>query len=252
MRNAETILAELKATYIKSFDSKVDELEQLILGLEENKDFANTFESLFRHIHNIKGTAGTFGFSILANICHQMEDFLSIRVTSTKHQKKRTVDVLFQYLDLLAETAVACENEQVDQELVEQILDKINKSTQQFTNKCLCVGFNHSTLHQIIKEITDGQNIQTVFVENAIMALERLLYEHFDILITQRENIDLKGESLIAAIRFNKAKNANIKSILVTSNTALSLPGSIPDYILQKNQSFATTLQDTLEEIKKA
>lgn len=249
--STEDILAELRDSYLNGFPGQLHEIEAFILELEKSDNTKDPLEALYRRVHSIKGSAGTFGFSIISSICHQMEDHLTEVEEEGSKIDSKEINVLFAYLDLLNETYEGIAANSLDTGSIEKKLDSIGKKTQAAAKKCICIGFdNNDMYHQIIHETAKAHNIQCSFVESSLTALERLLHEHFDVLITARENQDLNGIALVAAIRLNKQKNAGIKSILITSNQEVGLSQDIkPEYIIFKNQDFPKTLFATLSEI---
>lgn len=247
--STEDILAELKTSYINGFRSQTDEIESLILKLEKETESTQAFEELFRKVHSIKGSAGTFGFSILSSICHQMEDFLT-DCNKTQAFGQKTINTLLAYLDLLVEARQGIMNNSVDYHAIEMRLQDIGDHRTSALKKCLCVGLNKTFHRKIIEETAKTLNIQCSYVENGLTAMERLLHEHFDILITARENKDLNGIAMIAALRLNKRKNVTIESILVTSNPHLGVPTELqPHHIIAKDKDFPTNLHNTLTTI---
>jgi len=250
MSNIDDLLVELKETYINSFHNQTNEIESYLLALEKGADFQESFEALYRRVHSIKGSAGTYGFSIISSICHQMEDFLTDDVDINTYKDKSIIDTLFAYLDLLCETHDFINAGNTDFKSIEQKLENISRKSTTSSTLCLCVGLSNSIHQQIIKEIATNLHIHCSYVDNSLTALERLMHEQFDIMITARENTDIDGVALIGTLRLNNAKNANVKSILVTSNPKISVPDNLkPDYIVKKDQSFAMNLQTALSQI---
>jgi CheY-like chemotaxis protein/HPt (histidine-containing phosphotransfer) domain-containing protein len=250
MASTEELLAELKEAYINGFHTQTSEIEGYLIGLEKDANFQETFEALYRRIHNIKGTAGSYGFSIVSSICHQMEDYLTDNVTFNSYKGPDVINILFDYLDLLSETRDGLISGKIDNFLIEQSLERIARKSTSSTIKCLCVGLTDTVYQKIVKEIASDLNIQLAFVDNGLIALERLVHEQFDAMITTRENTDLNGLALIGALRLNKRKNALIKAILTTSNAKIDVPTTLrPDYTVMKNQSFATNLEAALTQI---
>ena len=61
---------------VESYDN-LDQLDQDLVGLEQNPGEKNLLASIFRTIHTIKGTCGFIGFSKLESIAHVGENLLS-------------------------------------------------------------------------------------------------------------------------------------------------------------------------------
>ena len=61
---------------VESYEN-LDQLDQDLVGLEQNPGEVNILSSIFRTIHTIKGTCGFIGFSKLESVAHVGENLLS-------------------------------------------------------------------------------------------------------------------------------------------------------------------------------
>ena len=68
------MLEDLRVGFITELPTRLEEMEQLMLDLENSSSFTEDYQDLYRHLHNIKGSAGTHGFHIISSICHVFED----------------------------------------------------------------------------------------------------------------------------------------------------------------------------------
>ncbi len=83
----EGILAQLRQEFIEAARDQIEDIETKLDQLESGQ--ANADEELLsiqRHIHNIKGQGGTFGYPLTGRVAHMLEDYLknagSIRAES--------------------------------------------------------------------------------------------------------------------------------------------------------------------------
>ena len=60
---------------MQTLPEKIDEIESVVLELENNQN-QKGMEELWRFVHSLKGTAGTFGYQNITAICHNLEDYL--------------------------------------------------------------------------------------------------------------------------------------------------------------------------------
>jgi len=246
------VLAELKESYLNNLPTQLDEMETLILQLEKKRgDYKENFESLYRKAHSLKGSAGTLGYQIVTSICHQLEDFLSSSLADEESVNQDKIDSVFSYLDLLREANSQLENKATDFIGILDKLESIKKKESDHELKGLFVGPASQVYSQMCLSLFEQLNIQCASIENGMTALQRLLHEHFDFLITSKENLELNGLAIIAALRLNHGKNQKIKTILITTDARTDAPESCrPDYIITKNKRFSDNLQNTMEKIK--
>ncbi len=248
--STEDLLSQLKDAYITTFPNQTSKMEALILEMEKGNDYQSTFEALYRQVHNIKGSAGAFGFTIISSICHQMEDYLTNNIHHTDTSNSAHINHLLAYVDLLTDTSEGILQESIDITTIEAKLEVISQKSLANSKKCLCVGVSDSLYHKIVQQVSQSLGLQCSFVTSGMTAMERLLHEHFDVLVCSRENTDLNGFTLIAALRLNKRKNSQIPSILITSNPDLAIPEDLqPDFIVKKDKDFATELSQSIEGI---
>ena len=74
----EQVMQRLRQEFIESCQDKLDEIDVLLLRLESGKtvDSAKIFD-FQRNVHSIKGQGGTFGFPLISQIAHLLEDYLA-------------------------------------------------------------------------------------------------------------------------------------------------------------------------------
>ncbi len=244
----EDMLAELSESYIAGFAAHLSEIERLILSLEKQSNIVGDFDALYRRVHSIKGSAGTLGFNIISAVCHQFEDYLTQSVGSVREILPEHVVILFSYLDLLHEVKDSIQANTLVVSEIERKLDQIAERTSAGNRKCLCVGFDNTFYGELINQAATMAQFQCSFESTGLAALQRLLHEKFDLLVTARENTDIRGEALVAALRLNNARNKDIKTILITSRPLLDVPEELaPDYILLKKQDLNANLLKTFQ-----
>jgi len=248
------ILNELKEGYLNVFLGHVDEMELFTLNIEKKRgDHKESFDALYRKAHSLKGSGGTYGFNIITGICHQLEDFLSSSLVDEAAISQEKVDTVFSYTDLLRETHQLLEEGKTDFTDILYKLEQIKKKESDHKLKGLFVGPANQVYSKMCVYQFEKLNIKCAAIENGMTALQRLLHEHFDFLITSKENLDLNGLAIIAAIKLNRGKNQKIKTILITTNANIDTPkGCEPDYVVQKNKDFTGNLEKTMEKIRHA
>ena len=245
------ILNDLKEAYLTNFPAQIDEMETVVINVEKNRgDFKENFDALYRRAHSLKGSGGTFGFSIITAICHQLEDFLTSSFSSEDQINKENVDTIFLYTDLLRKTHELLEREATDFSEIVQKLSSIKKNESDHELKGLFVGPANQVYMKMCMHLFEETHIKCATIENGMIALNRLLHEHFDFLITSRENLELNGMALIAALKLNNGKNQNINTILITTTPPTNNYGIESDYVILKNKDFSQNLEKAMSKIR--
>ena len=71
------ILANLSAEFVDDCLDNLDECDNAVAKLRaKSGNTQSHYDNLHRHVHSIKGTAGTFGFPAVGVIAHRLEDFV--------------------------------------------------------------------------------------------------------------------------------------------------------------------------------
>ena len=70
-------LEEAKNEYIEKSLQDLEQWELLIIKLKELNSREETTKEMFREIHSLKGSSGTYGLEFVAKVCHKFEESLS-------------------------------------------------------------------------------------------------------------------------------------------------------------------------------
>lgn len=227
----EVLLARLQADFLGELDERIDQIENLTLAFEKGGFNQVDFDALYRTVHSLKGTAGSFGFSILSAVCHAFEDYLN----ANKQQDRQFLNNCLGYIDLLRLACDRIHRKQTDFTEIEASIRKLRE--RHFAKRFTAMLVETSkTNAQLCQQALTGLPIQIVQLDDGLQALTRLLSEPFDLLITSQEVKTLNGMALISAIRLAGRAGQPIKSILLTSQPGI-IPAAIqPDHIVHKDQ----------------
>jgi len=251
--SSEDILQQLKETYLISLPNQLVEMESYILAMEDDNQYQENFEALYRKAHSLKGSGGTYGFTIITSICHQMEDYISDSLQEYNTAPPNAFDNIFKFIDILKDAHALLNNKDEDFKDIEERLRQLKGNVLPEEINGLLVGSTNNMYSQICMQVFKQANAHCTVIESGVGALQRLLHEHFDFVITSRENIDLNGLALIAAFKLNQKSNHKLKTILTTSNISSHPCKEIgPDFVVLKNKSFDINLLEVIEGIKKS
>ena len=243
----ETALDQLRETYLNTLPQYIEEMEGYTLCLE--KEFnEEIFFSLYRQVHSLKGSGATFGFHIITNICHQLEDTLS------QLEEKLTIDTvlvdcILKYIDVLRKAYTLIYQDQKDFSVVERELAALKQGSHNHVLHGLVVE-NSQVNISLIKGIFNDYDCNMAYVNNGLEALQRLLHEKFDFLITSYELASLNGIALISATKLGSSVNKNIRTALITANPNVKIPECLlPNKIIVKNVDLPISISEFVNEL---
>lgn len=254
MQDINALLQEIRNNYIAELPSRLDDIESNILTLEKDPDNREIFEELYRQVHSLKGSAGTHGLHIHSTICHNLED----RITEASQESgdiKPDINNWLKHLDLLRSALDLVNNNGDDFTSIERDLEELRNpdNEQQFYG--LIVDTSNLNI-QICKQVFESYPIKFSECSNGIEALQRLLMEPFDLLITSAELPVLNGTALIAALNLSGKRKTSVKTIMLTSNENTRINRDIdPDMIVLKGKNLIRELAETsvgvMDELRK-
>lgn len=250
--NIEDLLASIRTSYVVEVPEKCDLMERCILELRNKQGFDLAFDDIYRQVHNMKGATGTHGLDILSTICHRFEDLLNIIDHNYSNINESRIDDALKYIDLIRETVLDLDTERYDPNKIKQKLRSIEKKPSvKLINKGLFVDQSRISVRYCSESLSDLP-IQLAVAANGMEALQRLLTDDFDFLITSKELALLNGIALISALRSSETKNEKIKTVLITSKTNIKLPyPDMVDYIIKKDFAMAKSLHEVVSVICK-
>ena len=234
---------KLQGHYLASLPGILEELESNSLLLEKKHGEREVYFAVYRQIHSLKGSGGTYGYPIVTTICHQFEDFLS-EYENDKKVDNETADQILRYIDLLKATCDKMLSGEEDFKDIESKLKKLKSPAIQHQLVGLVVDNSKSNVKMIVDGLSSS-HISLAQSHDGIEALQRLLHEHFDFLITSKEISTLNGLALIAATRLGSTQNKHIKAALVTSDHKFKNANEYRiDEIIIKDQHFIERLTE--------
>lgn len=75
-----------------------------MLKLEREGFELSTCRELYRQVHTLKGSGGTYGLDFLSDICHPFEDLLSAIIETPLLTKQDAIELGLNYVDLMRKT----------------------------------------------------------------------------------------------------------------------------------------------------
>ena len=241
------MLEQLKNEFLAELPARIEEIEQLILGLESS----NNYEEIYRQVHSLKGTGGTHGIPIISIICHELENFIEKEQMQGELNSGQCIDHCLLYIDLLTQTQKETLESRPDYNIIEQSLNKISNKISPNKHNALII--ESSKLYiDLIKKSLSSLPLTIEVSTSGLKSLELLLHKKYDILITGKEIDEINGEAIIAAFKLSKPAGKNTKCILLTSKPATSSMlnrTTDPDSILKRSTSLSTDLNTSVKQL---
>ena len=251
LNNALQILQQLKETFLDELPERYEHMEDLILQLGQNDNPQEIFNSLFRHVHSLKGSAGTYGVHIISKICHHFEDFLNTLDINDTHIQPESTNINLQYLDLIKLAHRSVHETGGNETEIEHTLNQLRSDTLKENLSGLVV-LDTNLMTMICQDTLKELPVQLSVVEDGLSALERLLHEKFDFLIVGKEIKMLNGTAVTYALRSSGSINNDIPVIMITTNNKSGFVKKIsPDIFIKKDQDLGKNLSAAVKDIIK-
>ena len=239
------ILAKMKDKYLDELSLKMDEVEENIIAFEKDQNPINIFDEIFRQIHTLKGSSGTYGIHELSRVFHQMEDFLSELADRNLKIEPLDIDFMLQCVDVIRSYKDSDSGKQKFQNSIENIL---KKGDEQRKSNVLIIENSRLTIN-MIRNILADLPIKIASVNSGLEAISRLHLENFQIVITAFEMSLIDGAGIIAAARQSSAWNKNSFYIMMTSKENIIFSNNAkPDLILKKDNHLFKNIRAACEE----
>ncbi len=102
-------LSRFHATFFAESLEGLDSVEQELLRLEQHGHSKETLDAIFRVVHSLKGSAGSLGFGVIAELAHEMESVLDRLRQGTAEATPECTNVLLRGVDCLRNWIFASE-----------------------------------------------------------------------------------------------------------------------------------------------
>ncbi|MCU0842061.1 MAG: Hpt domain-containing protein [Thiobacillaceae bacterium] len=214
MSQFEAVLRQMRAGFLAELPERCDRLEDSVLALERGQSSQDAYQELYRNVHSLKGSGGTFGLSIVTSICHQFENFL----TETAGRYTQAFgSAALGYIDLLRRAAELAARDKPDYAPIEASLERMRQAMLR-SRSAVLIADSSATMRGLYQQILHDLPLQISVVDNGMAALDRLLHQPFDLLIAARELDGLNALAVVAALRASNHHNRDIPVILISSS----------------------------------
>ncbi|MFZ6850005.1 Hpt domain-containing protein [Undibacterium sp. RuRC25W] len=236
MNKAQAMLNALRSSYLTDLPSHIDELESLLLNLESNGFDAEMCSEVYRRIHSLKGSGGTYGLHVISDVCHPFEDLISHFLEHPELLHQGFMTSALGYIDLLRKVTAMYQDTKNPGEDIQEKLQTLRHQSLQSPFSALVVESSDVVLN-IIKDVLKTYGFRLEVAKDGYLALGRILSEPFDLVVTSLETPRMNGMALISAAQRLGRKSKNTTCVLITASQ-LKQDENMPDYVLQKDATF--------------
>ena len=213
------ILEHLRENFLDDMPARINKIEDEILS---SKD-ADTYDELFRIVHSLKGSAGSYNFHVITKVAHVMEDVMQALMSQNEFGKSSTVEMLLKFIDVLRDTTDSLIDAKTAPLDIDERLDSLRDLILKESINVLVV--EPSKLYaSLIEHNLTTLPVNFTFEEDGFPALDNLLLHKYDLLITSLECPRLNGDALMAALRLIQNFNREINVILISSRPKDKIP----------------------------
>lgn len=102
-------LSRFHATFFAESLEALNQVEEALLGIEQRGPDKEALDAIFRAIHSMKGSAGSLGFGVIAELAHEMESVLDRLRQGLMTVSAGSTNVLLRGVDCLHNWILAAE-----------------------------------------------------------------------------------------------------------------------------------------------
>jgi CheY-like chemotaxis protein/HPt (histidine-containing phosphotransfer) domain-containing protein len=245
--DVQAMLRQLRANYLAEMHERLGGIESDLLAIERTGRFGETFERCYRRVHSLKGSAGTYGLPILGKIAHQLEEHLDLFADDRARLTAELLNRCLAHIDLMRQ---AQQEAQQGAEHFNDIDEALHALRGRFLDNrfsVLIVEVSKVNI-KLCREILKDYPAHVTVLDSGYQALELLLQQKYQLLITGLEVKVLNGLALVAAVRMSARGNQDIQSILLTSSKLPPLKRNVdPDFIVARDGHFTENLTRAVE-----
>lgn len=248
----QDLLKEFRLSFLAELPERLEHLEKLLLALEVGGEgVQDSFNALYRGVHSIKGSGGTFGFHIITSICHGMEDYLNLATLDPPRFDRFFIDNCLRFLDLIRVVMERASAGDLEFPEIEAKLAALHAEIFQRKRSALVV-VNSKLTRSMCHEVLQAAGIRYVDETDGLAALSRAMTQGFDFLLISSELPLIKGEALLASLRLSESENKRIKTVLICSSLEAESRRKRnidPDFVVQRNAQLLPALTQVIKQM---
>lgn len=242
----QALLSQLKQNYIAELPDRFDQMEAIVLQIENDGFSWDAYHELYRLVHSLKGSGGTYGLQIIGSVCHPLEDYLTSINDKSGPRQAGFGNIVLAYIDLLRDIGNRLHNRQTTFHDIDAVLTKLSQRAFAPRYSALLVE-NSAVVIKILRQNLDPFNFRVAVEDDGYLALGRTLIEPFDLIISGQEIKQLNGWAFLSALKLARGINCNIPAILISSNSEIDRTHFPGDFLINKDDQLGNNLRKTLQ-----
>ncbi|MEN9866845.1 MAG: hypothetical protein RL748_2435 [Pseudomonadota bacterium] len=242
----QALLSQLKQNYIAELPDRFDQMEAIVLQIENDGFNWDAYHELYRLVHSLKGSGGTYGLQIIGSICHPLEDYLNTLNEKSGLRQAEFGNIVLSYIDLLRDVGNRLHNRQSTFHDIDAVLTKLSQRAFAPRYSALLVE-NSAVVIKILRQNLAPFNFRVAVEYDGYLALGRALIEPFDLIISGQEVKQLNGWAFLSALKLARGINSDIPAILISSNSDMDKADFPGEFLLCKDDQLGNNLRKTLQ-----
>lgn len=199
MASTETSIGKAAKDFLAEAEDIIDQLSLDLVSLSDcadsgdfNPDLVN---SIFRGAHSLKGLAGMFGFTEIAELSHNMENLLDSLRLGKVNLSQNTISVLFDSMELLGSLVRGAGDIDPEKKDISQAVSRINSCVssaqkEETASPLTRLGLSERVLsslteyeeHRLLENVKKGRSIFSIQASFSLSTFDQDLGELTDIL----------------------------------------------------------------------
>jgi two-component system, chemotaxis family, sensor kinase CheA len=199
MTSANDNMGKAVKDFLAEAEEIIDQLSLDLVGLSDSTETGEfnpeLINSIFRGAHSLKGLAGMFGFTDIAELAHNLENLLDSLRLGKVALSQSALSVLFDAMDLLGSLVRNAGSDSIDADTISQTVARINscitaKSPEESASPLMRLGLPDRVLnalteyeeHRLLENVKKGRGIYSVSASFSLATFDQDLAELTDLL----------------------------------------------------------------------
>jgi len=241
----EMILADMRQEFIEASEDRLDEVEQAIARLLSDKGRPeNDHLEIKRHIHTLKGTGGSFGFSAVTIWAHALEDYLET-IKDVGVDQLWDIQLFVDRIRDVLETGMNPTDQEISSAVKTMPLKGLHRDrTPLKAGLSVLLLMPKGIQRKIIGRELTGFGFKVIIAEGSMQAIDLAITMRPDVVISSLVLDRISGLELARVLGAIDA-TAHHKFLLMTSSDEIAEQASeVPDHvsIVRKGRNFSADL----------
>lgn len=215
----ENLVDDLKENFIIEAVDLLDEAEEALLDIDNGKDFKQSYNSIFRAFHSLKGASGMFGINELQEHLHKLETLLTqikdefpegatdyfLKGIDASREFFETEKLNFEYIDSFSkgteQTEVVAKDLQVEPpkkeiQLKAKAEGRVSISNNKFRGYAYVVD-DEPLIVELVTEVLEGMNVRVRSFIDGEEVLKAIDDDHPDIILSDIKMPKVDGLTML-------------------------------------------------------